>query len=416
MSKNTRMNGGLHKSISVFLTLSIITILVLMGPASAVQVILSNPNNANQGEDVEFDITVELEAPDQYLPVQYTEVTFTGPNDFEETCKIYNDGTVSDCSLNLDVDVDFGNYGEGYRFGYDYNDGNNYYFGYGYGYGYGYYGNAPEITYHIVWHTPGSLNSGNYDVLAKVYAISEDEYYDWSPFSYCGVMEGMYIEWLSLNPGGADYDSNLDLNQDGKNDLTDVVIFSQNKDNETWCEENGDCSLLYGRFKEFLRVQTEGNVINEDLDLNDDNVVDIDDIILFGQNLDDESWCAAKIALSYEGISHTFGSSTKGFTISTPVLSSGSSGGSGRGIWKDLFEEETQEEQNNEDSSNQNVQEEEFTQEQQTENRNIFNDITGAVAGLGEDLGLGKTISYLFSILIIFLVIFYGFRLFSKRR
>ncbi|MCD4760163.1 LamG domain-containing protein [archaeon] len=608
-----KMNGGFHKSISVVFTLAVIVMLVFLGPASAVQVILSQPSDITQGQAVSFDITVEFDNPDQYLPIQYTDIIFTGPNDFEETCRVYNDGSYDNCDLNIDVTVSFDTgYGDGLGFGYDYNDGNYYNFGEGYGYGYGYYGTTPEISYNIIWHTPSGINPGEYEVRADMYAIGEDQYQDYYGFSYCGAMEGMYIEWLSLNPQGTDYDSNLDLYPDGKIDISDIIIFSMmresgcvfdehygnglvlwmpmngdlndysgkgnhgscngdacpvltsdvagkensaynfdgindvvviedndeldltedytisawvrfdsldetfrnvlskeyyindgenagyaiekymydnlfyvtydNSDPSTnhvsadaqdeWVQlvvtydkaskdlmfyvneelvdinedavspgaydtdlhigassaltrffkgdiddlriynkvldageistvydsqfSNNDCSVLYGRFLEFFRIQGSDGEYNEDLDLDGDGDVDFDDLLIFIPNRE-ESWCADQVAILYEAVSHAFASSTQTFNIDVPVQSTGG-GGSVTGTW--VPQNETEEENNTTEESV--IEEAEEFVEQQTTNENtgVFDAITGAVVGVGDTLGIGTTLAYLFLCLI----------------
>jgi hypothetical protein len=410
------MKAGFHKSVSVLFTLSVISMLVLLGPASAVQIILSEPDDAAPGQDVSFNITVEFNAPDQYLPIQYTDIIFTGPNDFEETCRVYNDGSYNGCNLDLDIILNFNTgYGQGNGFGYDSNDGSFPFFGEGYGYGYGYYGGGSEISYEIVWHTLREVNGGEYEVHAEMYALGEDQYQDNYGFSYCGTMEGMYIEWLSLNPGGADYDSNLDLYPDGKVDLSDIIIFSQNRFNETWCNDfsgDDDCSNLYGRFREFYRIQSQGNVFNEDLDLDGDLDVDIDDLILFAQNIGDEIWCADQIAFSFEAVSHTFSSSTEQFNIISPPVETSGSGGGRRRVINETNETVIIVEESINDGVQEEPSPEETFEEEipvQAASGNLFSAITGAVTGLGDSVGLGATISYILSILLLFGFIIGGY-------
>ena len=53
------MKSKKHKSISVFLTSLVIVTLILMGPANAISINISNPNDATQGEKVNFEIDPE---------------------------------------------------------------------------------------------------------------------------------------------------------------------------------------------------------------------------------------------------------------------------------------------------------------------------------------------------------------------
>jgi hypothetical protein len=162
-----KVNHGTKKNLfSLLITVIVISILVLSGPAKALTVDLTQPNDAIKGEDVSFDITIDITSPDTYVPIQYTEIIFTGPS-YSETCKVNIDGT-DNCP---DVDVSIisfePDYGYGYGYGYDTPSGYGYNFGYGYGYGY--IGNYGKITYHVVWHTPTTLVAGTYDVQGKTF-------------------------------------------------------------------------------------------------------------------------------------------------------------------------------------------------------------------------------------------------------
>lgn len=154
--------------ISVLLTTFVIGLILLSGPASAVVVDFATaPNDANKGSDVSFTITVDINDPDNYLPVQYTNLIFTSPDGSTNTCKVYMDGS-DDCD---DVEVVLTNdmgYDYGYGYGYDNNNGYGYNFGYGYGYGYA--SSYGQITFDVVWSTPTALVDGVYYVQANVLA------------------------------------------------------------------------------------------------------------------------------------------------------------------------------------------------------------------------------------------------------
>lgn len=159
---------GYHKGlISVLLTGFVIALLLLSGPVSALTLSITQPNNADKGNDVSFSITSEINDPD-LLPISYTNLIITGPNGFSKTCKINSDGT-DDCA---DVDVTVSSsptvtYAAGSQYGYDAYLG----FGYNLGYGFGYQGSGTgTITYDVVWHTPSTLEDGTYNANAEVFA------------------------------------------------------------------------------------------------------------------------------------------------------------------------------------------------------------------------------------------------------
>ena len=94
------------KSLSVLITVFVISILIMAGPAQALKVTLTQPNNANQGEDVNFDLTIELQEQDAFVPLKGAKILINGPDGFNEICTIRPNGEVQDCSLDLDVIVE----------------------------------------------------------------------------------------------------------------------------------------------------------------------------------------------------------------------------------------------------------------------------------------------------------------------
>jgi len=153
--------------VSIVLTIFVISMLFLSGPVSALTVAVTQPNNANKGNDVSFSITNEINDPD-LLPIQYTDLVITGPNGFSKTCRINPDGT-DDCA---DVDITVSSsptitYVSGTQYGYDQNLG----LGYNLGNGFGYQsGGTGTITYDIVWHTSSTLDDGTYNANAAVFS------------------------------------------------------------------------------------------------------------------------------------------------------------------------------------------------------------------------------------------------------
>lgn len=160
-------------SFSILLTVLVVFALFLAGPASALTVLIENgPNDANHGSDVSFDVTVEINSQDAYLPIKYTNLLFTGPNSFSKTCRINPDG--SDNCADVDVTItSTSNFGYGYGYGYGYDAGTGYGYNFGNGYGYGYDGASGAITYHVIYHTPSDLTTGTYNAKANVYVESQ---------------------------------------------------------------------------------------------------------------------------------------------------------------------------------------------------------------------------------------------------
>lgn len=167
------MNKRIHSIVSSFFTLLVLSLLFLSGPAAAVTVSLTAPGSIAKGDDVTFTVTVDVNDPDTYLPVKYTNLILNGPNGFSKTCKVNLDGT-SDCS---DVDVTItNNLGSGTGTGYGYDNAIGYGYNFGNNFGYGYSGAYGSITYTITWHTSSALINGIYTAEAGLYAEGTDSH------------------------------------------------------------------------------------------------------------------------------------------------------------------------------------------------------------------------------------------------
>jgi hypothetical protein len=423
-----KMNTHKHKAMSVLFTTFIIFTLILMGPANAITINIDEPNDANQGGDVEFQVTVDLESPDQYLPIQYTTLIFTEPNGNEFTCTVFNDGTTSCPNVDVIINIQ-STYGQGHQLGYGYGYGYGYDYTYfGYGYGYGYAGENGQITYDVTLHLDGDAQTGDYQVKAETYVASEDSIQD-SPYSYCGIMEGMYNEYIYLNGlNGSYYDEDLDLYFDGVIDLSDVVVFGQN-----YTEEED--SVLFGRFQEFIRFTNDNGSINPSLDTypepNGDGIISLSDIIIYAGNMNDEAWCADRLGNLDEGVERLYTSNEQTFTVSSvpvdnPEPNNGG-GSSSRGGSLLTCEEEGYEMVDGEcvymprngSREEQPVVTEESDNEENNNletsgNGGFFNAITGAVTGAGGAIGLGETMSYLFALFLLGIIIIGLTRKFRK--
>ena len=424
------MNKAGHKSLSVIFTSLIIISLVFMGPASAINLIISEPNDARQGEDVEFTVTVDLNSPDMYLPIAYTTLIFTDSEETTFECKVYNDGT-TDCD-NIDVTATFDlTYGEGPQFGYGYGYDQRYGYGYdytyfGYGYGYGYAGEDGQITYDVTLHLDDNAQTGEYTVRAETYAIVEDSNDDNQGFGYCGTMLGMYNEHFLLQT--STHDSLIDFNEDERIDLIDVSLLAS---------EHGDDAELFGRVVEYCRYVSSGSY-NSELDVNLDGVINATDFEIFmlesvPETVEGEQWCADQISF-IPGVERVYISGEQAFDVSSrPVTEPqpGSGGGRysggtnntlkecGEGYVRDeltgfcLLEKTTEEEPFEYETSS---SEEENGNVQGSDSTGIFSAITGAVVGAGESLGLGETFSYLLTLFLFALVISGIVRISRKRK
>jgi len=287
----------------VIFSFLVFTILISSTLASALDVNLTEPNNPKKGNEVKFTINIDLNVGERFLyekgdfVIRHTDLIFTGPNGFEETCRI-KDGEIQDCELNLNFDK-------------EYTDG--------------------KLTYDIGWDTPSNIKKGTYDVTAKVYSSSNFENYG---YNTCEVLIGRYHAWFNFQKGQEDYDPELDLNEDGVVDISDVALFSSG--------EYGNSGKLFGRFQGFFRLISnydsmlngldlyEDGVIdlsdiiilsqniwgeyNEVQDFNGDGVIDISDVIIYSQNIYDQEWCTERLEIM-DGISIEVESDEQEFRI-----------------------------------------------------------------------------------------------------
>ena len=183
---------------SIFFTIIVIGVLILSGPAQAIDVFLIT-SDIDVSTDAEKELTIEVKIHDgEFLPVLYTDIVFDGGNAF--TCRINQDNSVTGCSfLTLDS-VEYADLiaGYGYGYGYGYDSFGLGYHSFGYGYGYSTVTLSPEgtgglsqspnpgsedpleygtITYHLKIDSsrlPGSFMGERISVEAKVYGGNED--------------------------------------------------------------------------------------------------------------------------------------------------------------------------------------------------------------------------------------------------
>ncbi len=253
--------------------------------------------------------------------------------------------------------------------------------------------------------------------VSNVYNLTIDYTFAEPNVSECEVMYGMYIEWNAMQGGNYTYDPELDLfpigddgpSGDGVIDLSDVITFTSDPAYHS--------SVLYGRFQEFMRLRAENGTINPLLDVFPedigDGVIDLSDIVIFAGNSDNDTWCDLMINGADEDNSTE--NVTDPIDDPTPNPPSGGGGGGGgsvitceegferiNGQCVPVQEEEpvVLEESNGEDNVN------EFSEVNvEPQQTGFFGAITGAVVGAGKSIGLGETMSYLLALLLLGLVI-----------
>jgi len=173
----SNIEGNKNKSLvpSTIITLFIVGMLILSGPAQAVAVNLSGLENSyTKGSEINFQVNIELNDPDQYVSLTNISLNLTGP--VNKTIIFGLDGTQisKDCNIKIQpVSIPENVYGYGNGYGYDNRSGYGYNFGYGYGYGYGYGGGGAKINfiYNVTIDTfkgCSKLPAGSYSVMVSL--------------------------------------------------------------------------------------------------------------------------------------------------------------------------------------------------------------------------------------------------------
>lgn len=158
------------KYTSIAITVAIVFMLILSGPASAVTLGISLDNNApTKGDSITFTVTAKINDPDKYVPIDNFSLVITGGTAKEF---LFNpDGTaistgITVVAINSPSSDEYG-YGDGY--GYDANVGYGYSFDYGDGYGYGYGAGGGDVTYtYKVTLDTAYLNTGSHGATLKL--------------------------------------------------------------------------------------------------------------------------------------------------------------------------------------------------------------------------------------------------------
>ena len=168
-----RMPNGKNKKISYItgslITIIIVAMLVFMGPAQAVSVMISGLEHSyTPRTPVEFRVSMEISAPDQFVPVTDISLDVTGPGSTSMNRIFSVDGTPISGDPKISIDpVKYPrskDYGYGYGIGCE--DDNCYDFGNGDGYGKG-KNKKLKFIYDVSIDING-LPDGDYNVIANL--------------------------------------------------------------------------------------------------------------------------------------------------------------------------------------------------------------------------------------------------------
>ncbi|MCQ6961819.1 hypothetical protein [Methanolobus chelungpuianus] len=153
---------------SVAVTVAIVIMLVLSGPATAVQIRLNIDNNTPvQGEEITFTVTADITGMDRYVPMKDFSLLLYDNDGIVRSVVFAPNGTILSDSPGVTIDPisvpSSSDFGYGYGYGYDYGYGYGYNFGYGYGYAAnnGAGGSARIYAYNVSMDT-SSLDAGEY--------------------------------------------------------------------------------------------------------------------------------------------------------------------------------------------------------------------------------------------------------------
>jgi len=176
------------KLASIILTSTILLLLYLSGPGSAINVNIQDIADIFQGQRVEINATVTIDNYEYIQSGGAVKLNITTVSNGTIICTLPLTGTGASfvdvaCTGNQNMRVKVtpsGNWGYGYGYGYDgYNYGYNYGYGYryaydytyryGYGYDYNYIWKSSEISYTIRWDVPATFGEGTYTAIVSVY-------------------------------------------------------------------------------------------------------------------------------------------------------------------------------------------------------------------------------------------------------
>ena len=185
----TGASRGRGKSLipSTIITLAIVAMLVLSGPAQAVSVmIIGDEGEFTQGSDVKFQVKIDLNDNDKYVPLTNISLDLTGNVSRKAVFDLSGKKISGNCNIEMKPVLvpDSNDYGYGSGYGYDAGTGYGYKFETGYGYGYGYGGGGGEISYiYNVSIDTDCLSAGQYTVVATLNTDQNIAFHS-SPFDF----------------------------------------------------------------------------------------------------------------------------------------------------------------------------------------------------------------------------------------
>ncbi|MFZ3384203.1 MAG: hypothetical protein WA144_09780 [Candidatus Methanoperedens sp.] len=158
---------------STIITIVIVAMLIISGPAQAVAVNIAGLEDSyTKGNDIEFQVKIDINDPDQYVSITNISLDLTGP--VNKTIFFALDGKQisGDCKIKIKpVSIPRDDFGYGNSYGYDSRAGYGYDFGYGYGYGYNYGSGGEKISfiYNVTIDTDKKcFAAGDYSVVASL--------------------------------------------------------------------------------------------------------------------------------------------------------------------------------------------------------------------------------------------------------
>lgn len=150
-----------YSFIPIMITIFIVTILIISGPARAFDLSLDiSDDSVEKGDRVTFTSSIEITGNDSNLPI--SEITFVIDGASYRTCKFDVEGNkLSSCDGVLEINLIEN------TTSYEYGNGYGYFFNNRYGFGYGYGFDEGKLTYEIILDTD-SYDEGDYETEMKV--------------------------------------------------------------------------------------------------------------------------------------------------------------------------------------------------------------------------------------------------------
>ncbi len=153
------------KYASVAITVAIVLMLILSGPANAVRMEISVDNTTPaQGEEITFTVKTNITGDDRYVPIENYSLLMSKDGSTVRNVEFAPNGTILSDDTGISIDPiavpSSSDYGHGPGYGYDSGYGYGYSFGYGYGYGYG--NGAGGGT--VVYEYNVTINTSGFDI------------------------------------------------------------------------------------------------------------------------------------------------------------------------------------------------------------------------------------------------------------